>query len=172
MKYGLLIVVVGATLGAFSEPNASRESFLKQQAVAEMHRVVAQVDVLAANQEELSGRVAKAESVKSDIASLKAEIDALKSSVAELRSELEAQRTEIIRELSKKIAALPPPKSSASATASVSDEDCYDYVVQPKDSLYLIAKALGTTVTKIKALNGMKSDRISVGQKIKVPRSK
>lgn len=42
------------------------------------------------------------------------------------------------------------------------------YTVRKGDSLYRIAKNNGTTVEKIKALNGLKSDAISIGQKLKV----
>ena len=44
------------------------------------------------------------------------------------------------------------------------------YTVQSGDSLFLIAKAFGTTVQQIKELNGMKNDRIRVGQKLNVPK--
>lgn len=175
MKYGILMMVAVVGLTVFAETSATagnRTAFLKQQAIAEMQRVTAQVDVLSANQEELSGRVAKAEEVKTEVASLRAEIDALKATVAELRQQLEAQRGEIVKELSAKISAIqPPPKAStARATTEVSDENVYVYTVQSGDSLFLIAKAFGTSVAKIKTLNGMKNDRIGVGQKIKVPK--
>lgn len=175
MKYGILSGLVLGSLVVLAEPAAStgnRAAFLKQQAVAEMQRVSAQVDVLATNQEELSGRIAKAEEVKAEVASLRAEIDALKATVADLRRQLEAQRGEIVKDISSKIATIQPPSrlSASRAAAEVNDENVYVYTVQPGDSLFLIAKAFGTTVAKIKTLNEMKNDRIGVGQKIKVPK--
>ena len=46
----------------------------------------------------------------------------------------------------------------------------YEYTVQSGDSLFLIAKAFDSTVQKIKEVNGLKSDRLSIGQKIKIPK--
>ena len=40
------------------------------------------------------------------------------------------------------------------------------YVVQKKDTLYKIARENGMTVEELKALNNLKSDKLSVGQKI------
>ena len=167
-------VVLGSLLGVAeaATPADSRTAFLKQQAIAEMQRVSAQVEVLATNQEELSGRVTKAEELKTEVASLRAEIDALKASMAELRQRLESQHGEIVKELSTKIATLQPTaRANAShAAVEVDDENVCFYTVKSGDSLFLIAKAFGTSVAKLKALNGMKSDRIGVGQKIKVPK--
>ena len=46
----------------------------------------------------------------------------------------------------------------------------YEYTVQQGDTLSLIAKAFGSTVQKIKELNGMKGDALRIGQKINVPK--
>ncbi|HWH71470.1 MAG TPA: LysM peptidoglycan-binding domain-containing protein [Candidatus Sulfotelmatobacter sp.] len=46
------------------------------------------------------------------------------------------------------------------------------YVVKAGDSLSRIAKAHGTTVAALKAANGLKSDQIVVGKKLKIPRTK
>ncbi len=43
------------------------------------------------------------------------------------------------------------------------------YMVKSGDSLTRIAKAHGTTVKALKAANGLKSDRIVVGKKLKIP---
>lgn len=43
------------------------------------------------------------------------------------------------------------------------------YVVKPGDNLTKIAKAHGVKVSEIKAANKLSSDRINVGQKIKIP---
>ena len=42
------------------------------------------------------------------------------------------------------------------------------YTVRKGDTLYRIASKHGLTVQKLKKLNGMKSDNIRVGQKLKV----
>ncbi len=44
-----------------------------------------------------------------------------------------------------------------------------EYVVQPGDSLWLIAKRYGTTVEALKQLNGLTSDLLNIGQVLKIP---
>ena len=43
------------------------------------------------------------------------------------------------------------------------------YVVKKGDTLYGIAATYGTTVAEIKRLNGLKSNSLSIGQKLKLP---
>ena len=45
------------------------------------------------------------------------------------------------------------------------------YVVQPGDSLWLIAQKYNTTVDDIKQLNGLTGNLINVGQVLKIPAS-
>jgi lipoprotein-anchoring transpeptidase ErfK/SrfK len=47
-------------------------------------------------------------------------------------------------------------------------EDSVEYVVQPGDTLFVIAKRSGTTVALIKKINDLKSDVIRPGQKLKI----
>ena len=172
MKMTILAGVAAASVGGVFAQTASRDAFLKEQAVAEMHRVSNQVEIIASNQEELAERIRKAESVKSEIESLRAEVAAMKGTISELRREMQDQLGKIVQDLSKKIAALqppPPPKTTASPKPAYTGP-CYEYTVQGGDTLSLIAKAFGTTVQKIKDMNGMKSDALRVGQKINVPK--
>ena len=165
--------LAAGTASAQAPSGAGRDAFLKQQAVAEMQRVSAQVDVLATNQEELSDRIRKTEAMKNEIESLRAEVAALKGAVAELRREMHGQRDEIVRDLSKKIATIQPsaPKGGSSTPQKPRPTGpCYEYTVQSGDTLSLIAKAFGTTVQKIKDMNGMKSDALKIGQKLNVPK--
>ncbi len=166
-------VLAAGTASAQAPAGASRDAFLRQQAVAEMQRVSAQVDVLATNQEELSDRLRKTEAMKTEIESLKAEVAALKGAVAELRREMHGQRDDIVRDLSKKIATIQPPAPKGGSSTPQKPRPtgpCYEYTVQSGDTLSLIAKAFGTTVQKIKDMNGMKSDALKIGQKLNVPK--
>lgn len=163
-----IMLVSGVALvvgGAFAQSN----SFIRDQAVAEMQRVSAQVDVIATNQEDLSLRLRNAEAMKSEIENLRAEIAALKGAISEIRREVQGQRGEIVRDLSKKIASMQPPAPKPTPRPTYSGP-CYEYTVQSGDTLSLIAKAFGTTVQKIKDVNGMKSDMLRVGQKVNVPK--
>lgn len=53
-------------------------------------------------------------------------------------------------------------------TAAASGSDNY-YVVQSGDTLSVIAKAAGTTVSRLKQINGLSSDIIRIGQKLRLP---
>lgn len=53
--------------------------------------------------------------------------------------------------------------------AAVAPSSTQAYVVKPGDNLTKIAKAHGTTLKAIRAANGMKTDRINEGQKLKIP---
>jgi len=44
-----------------------------------------------------------------------------------------------------------------------------DYVVQPGDTLYSLARRFGTTVEALKEANGLQSDLIQVGQRLRIP---
>ena len=166
MKMTILAGVAAMSAGGAFAQAVSRDAFLKEQAVAEMQRVSNQVEIIASNQEELAERIRKTESMKSEIESLRAEVAALKGTISELRREMQGQRGEIVQDLSKKIAAMQPPSPPKTTYTG----PCYEYTVQGGDTLSLIAKAFGTTVQKIKDMNGMKSDALRVGQKINVPK--
>lgn len=52
--------------------------------------------------------------------------------------------------------------------SNLMDKGDVEYVVKPKDALVKIAKKFNTTANLIKLANGLKSDMINVGQKLKV----
>jgi LysM repeat protein len=70
---------------------------------------------------------------------------------------------------------IPAASAKAEAVAVAAPADASDasvYVVKSGDALEKIAKSNGTTVKAIKALNNLKTDRIAVGQKLKMPAGK
>ena len=158
-------------------PGASpREDFLREQAYAEMQRVTGQIDVLQANLDELASRVARLEKARAENDGLRAEIAALKAANAELRSKTQSIRSEIVADLTKRLAAMqrelappappPPPKQQKTSPAQ---QPHREYVVQAGDSLSLIAAAFKTTVPRIKEMNGLKSDILRIGPKLMLP---
>lgn len=65
---------------------------------------------------------------------------------------------------------IPPPRPKAAAAAAGSTPDSGEvYTVKSGDTLLRISRQFGTTPREIRALNGLKSDRILVGQKLKIP---
>src|SRR2546425_5779945 len=64
---------------------------------------------------------------------------------------------------------VPPPSAPSVATATVGSGSDNSYLVKTGDTLLKIAQANGTTVKDIKALNGLTTDRIKVGDKLKLP---
>ncbi len=65
--------------------------------------------------------------------------------------------------------AIPPAPNADPPTLSSATQNIY--VIKPGDSLSRIAKTHGTTVQALKAANGLKSDRIVAGRKLKLPQS-
>jgi LysM repeat protein len=72
------------------------------------------------------------------------------------------------------------PASSGTATAATgakngtdagatSSSDAKTYTVKAGDTLTKIAKANGASVKEVRSLNGLKTDRLHVGQKLKIP---
>lgn len=168
MKIAAMAAAGLAAVGAFAQ---GRESFVHQQAYAEMQRVSSQIDVLQSNFDELQRRVARLEG-RNESAGLRAEVEALRNAVAELRKQLAAQRGEIVKDLSAKIvkiqkdSAPPPPPPPQKVVIGPHQE----YVVQSGDTLSLISQAFNCPVRKIKEMNGLKNDNLRVGQKLMLPK--
>jgi len=164
-----MAMLVAMTVGTASAQ--ARDSFMQQQAFAEMQRVSGQIDVLQSNLNDLARRMSALEG-RGDSESMKAEIAALKSAVAELRRELGQQRGEIVRDLSSRISKMQPP---APAPAPKVEKKVFrgahiEYTVQSGDSLTLIAKAFNASVREIREMNNLKNDNLRVGQKINIPK--
>ncbi|MCX7871960.1 MAG: LysM peptidoglycan-binding domain-containing protein [Verrucomicrobiae bacterium] len=58
---------------------------------------------------------------------------------------------------------------SSTKTASVSTSDAKVYIVKPGDNLTKISKTHGVTVRELKAANNLSTEKINVGQKLKIP---
>lgn len=64
---------------------------------------------------------------------------------------------------------LPAPGTGATAPTMTTTVDSNVYVVKSGDTLSRIATAHKTTVKDLKSINGLTTDRINVGQKLKLP---
>ena len=168
VKMAVMAAAGIAAMGAFAQ---GREAFVQQQAYAEMQRVSGQIDVLQNNFDDLQRRVAGIERGNNTQA-LRQGIEALQASVAELRRQLQSQREAIVKDLTGRIktiqaAQTPPPPKETPKKVVVGPHR--EYEVKAGDTLSLIAEAFGTTVSKIKEMNGLKSDMLRIGQKIMGP---
>lgn len=182
MKTRMIAWMVLCACGTAAAQTAAdaRAAYQQRQLLGEVPRLVQQFDQLAANQDQLVSRLLKVEAGAST-ESLRAEIDALRAEIAELRAsvrrEQDAMRREIVADLAKRISALPPPAPAHPSRAAAPERTPpaeigphYEYVVEPGQTLSLIAKGFDTTIAKIVAANpGLKPDRLRVGQKLIIP---
>jgi nucleoid-associated protein YgaU len=76
----------------------------------------------------------------------------------------------------RKVSSSTPKKSSSSSSSGSSTKKISSsgggtkHTVKSNDSLWSIAKKYGTTVAKLKAANGLKSDNIRDGARLTIPR--
>lgn len=164
-KAAFVLAFLPAFVGA-----QGKESFIVQQAYAEMQRVQGQISVLQSNLNDLQERVARMES-GNDSTGLRREVEALKAEVASLRRQLGSQREEIVRDLSGRIAKMQPspaPRSESPRRTVIGPHN--EYVVEAGDTLSLISQATGVPIRKIKEMNGLKSDNLRIGQKLMLPK--
>ena len=151
-----------------------KESFIVQQAYAEMQRVQGQISVIESNLNDLSARVAKLES-GNDSAGLRREVEALRAEVASLKRQLGTQRTEIVNDLSGRISKMQAQQNSAPRSPAQPKKSAVvgphrEYVVESGDTLSVISEATGVPVKKIREMNGLKGDMLRVGQKLMLPK--
>ena len=168
------VMAVGCVLGCAIVHGQGKESFMLQQAYAEMQRVSGQVDVLQSNLGDLQRRIGALEGGGDASKGVRQELDALKASIAELRREMQSMRGEIVKDLSGKMVQIqkqmqPPPAPKPTVTKVVVGPH-QEYTVQSGDTLSLIAQAFGTSIGKIKEMNNLKSDNLRIGQKLNLPK--
>ena len=168
---------------------AARAAYQREQALAEVPRLVQQFDILSQNQDEIAQRLVKLEGAD-NTGGLRSEIDALRAEIAELRAsirrEQDAMRREIVTDLAGRITKLTPPPPPPSVPAPVVAPPAavtrpapppppaigphYEYVVEKGQTLSYIAQGFDTTVPKILAANpGLKPNALRVGQKLIIP---
>lgn len=184
-----LSILVAAAVAAAQDNSAARAEYQREQALAEVPRLVEQFNLLVQNQDEIVQRLVRLEQTD-NTAGLRAEIDALRAEIAELRASLrrdqDAMRAEIVKDLGERISKMRPPAPPpqpvvvAAPAPAVTTRPApppkpqigphYEYVVQPGQTLSYIAKGFDTTVPKILAANpGLKPNALRVGQKLIVP---
>ena len=166
------MVTFGCLVGCAMAYGRGSENFMQQQAYAEMQRVSGQVDVLQTNLSDLQRRIGALEGGGDDSKGIRQEIDSLRTQINELRREMRDMRGEIVKDLSGRIAkmqtAVAPQPRPAPEKVVIGPHQ--EYTVQAGDTLSLIAQAFGTTVAKIKEMNGLKNDNLRVGQKLNLPK--
>ena len=184
-----LSILVAAAVATAQDNSAARAEYQREQALAEVPRLVEQFNLLVQNQDEIVQRLVRLEQTD-NTAGLRAEIDALRAEIAELRASLrrdqDAMRAEIVKDLGERISKMRPPAPPpqpvvvAAPAPAVTTRPApppkpqsvphYEYVVQPGQTLSYIAKGFDTTVPKILAANpGLKPNALRVGQKLIVP---
>ena len=194
MKKTIAAISATIAIAAVAQQNA-RDAYRQQQAFQEVQRLAAQFDQLQNSHESLAAKFARLEGgAGAGVEDLRNEIAALKAQIEQLKREQAAMEKRIVAQLAQKIATLPaakapppPPPASepraagggksrgapAPAPAPEYTGDYYEHVVESGQTLVLIAKEYGTSVSKILSANpGLKPERIRVGQKIKVPAEK
>lgn len=154
-----------------------RDAFMLRQAYEEMKRVTQQIDVLESNFNGLSERISKMEGGGGEISVLKAEIEALKAEIRKLKGEMASQRGAIVSDLTRRLESIERTPASRQQPGpekrpGIKTSDWKEYEVQSGDTLSLIGRAFNVSVQKLKAANGLKSDRLSIGMKILVPAPK
>ena len=170
MKKLVFTVCVSVCSAAFAQ---GRDSFVQQQAYAEMQRVSGQIDVLQNNLNDLQERLGRLER-RDTTQGLRQEVDALKATVADLRRQMQSQRDEIVRDISGRIAKLQPPAPVTPPKPVVKEKVVMgphiEYIVESGDTLSIISQAYNVPVKKIRELNNLKSDMLRVGQKLNLPK--
>ncbi|MEH7503772.1 LysM peptidoglycan-binding domain-containing protein [Neobacillus drentensis] len=101
-------------------------------------------------------------------------INKLKSDMIYVGQKLKvpAKKTPVVPAAPKPPVTTTPPKTPANPPPVVNQQEVTDYIVKSGDTLGKIAGQYKLSVIELKALNKLTSDRINVGQKLKVPKLK
>lgn len=196
-KTAIAIAMVAACAAAARAQQSPRDAYRQQQAFQEVQRLAAQFDQMQASQDSISARLAHLEggagAAGAGLDDLRNEIAALRAQIDQIKREQGAMEKRIVSQLAQRIASLPaartpppapvppaPPQATRGGKQNRGTPpppefsgDFYDHVVEPGQTLALIAREYGTTVNKILSANpGLKPERLRPGKHIKVPAEK
>src|ERR1051326_7406526 len=124
---------------------------------------------------DLQTRLAQVQTSSGGAASA-SDVQQLRAQVAALEAQREKDKQVILDQVAKEIAGVAGAAGSKRAspttrdTSKGSSDVGYEHVVEKGQTLTDIAKAYGVTVAAIKKENGLKSDNISIGQKLFIPK--
>jgi len=131
--------------------------------VARLSRVVEQQrEMLAQQQNRRSGENTQLNALKNSIAQNNAKITA---SIRELSAKILQEEQLRKQSINSVIKAVSQTVAGARAVAPEQQQ----YTVVAGDTLSAIAKAFGVSIRGIKQVNNLHGDRISIGQKLKIP---
>ncbi len=140
---------------------------------AELDTLKTERDQMRQENAELSGHVAglpelpqlmqEVRTMKSSLNGMVASLKTLSAEVAQFKQGLGKQQINAIAKAQK------PASSKGELKAKTRRLPKTTISVKRGDSLWRIAQTHGTTVTNLKKINGLKSDRIIVGQQLRIP---
>ncbi|MCZ6581540.1 MAG: LysM peptidoglycan-binding domain-containing protein [Nitrospirae bacterium] len=140
---------------------------------AELDTLKTERDQMRQENAELSGHVAglpelpqlmqEVRTMKSSLNGMVASLKTLSAEVAQFKQGLGKQQIKAIAKAQK------PASSKGELKAKTRRLPKTTISVKRGDSLWRIAQTHGTTVTNLKEINGLKSDRIIVGQQLRIP---
>ena len=142
----------------------TREFEAQNELIRKLHKQIAELQrELAVTKSQPSGVT------PADLARVQKQLDDRIDSEAAARIAADKQlakgvASEIARAAKAAAQSRPEPRPRPTPTANT-----IQYTVEPGDTLSVIARAFETSVSRIKSLNGLNSDVIRVGQKLKVP---
>ncbi len=138
-------------------------SKLKEKAQSHDQMVDALVDNVENSTKKLKGL-----NWNSKFESIQSEIDEIKHNANKIADAVAADQTKTER-LQENLETIESALTTIMDALGIKNENIKVYTVKPGDSLGSIAMKNRTTVSKIKTTNRLKSDKIIVGQKLKMP---
>ena len=134
----------------------------------------------AKQQQQINALEYKLKSLNSQISSLKSENQQLRTELSDLkenqkamlkevRQAVEAAVSDLAKNTETQINKIVEQQNKISTQNNATDDNYVNYKVQPGATLSAIAKAYKCSVSEIKKLNKLKTNKIFVGQKLKIP---